>query len=102
MLTRLPGVQWVGKIPGQLREEAAAAGKDGDTEMKDADAGGAEKGGPPSSEAADGRVKPKQRYHVGVNALGFRRDDMEVVPALKDGLYEDWEVVESLWDTAFE
>jgi len=79
---------WVGKIPGQNREEGGEGGKDGggDTEMKDA-AGG---------------VKPKQRYHVGVNALGLRRDGMEVVPALQGGLYHDWEVVEALWDSAFE
>ena len=31
--------------------------------------------------------------------MGYRRDHMEVVsPFGKDGLIEDWDVVEQLWD----
>mmetsp|Transcript_34825 Transcript_34825/g.98733 ORF Transcript_34825/g.98733 Transcript_34825/m.98733 type:complete len:456 (-) Transcript_34825:223-1590(-) len=92
---------WVGKVPGELRE-APPASKDGeDTEMKEADE---RQGGEDTSkqgEAGDKRVKPKQKYYVGTSSLAFRRDDMEVVPAIKNGLYDDWDIIESLWDTAF-
>lgn len=94
---------WVGKIPGQLREDAAG-GKAGDAEMKDAVKEGGEGGeaAAPQAETQDKRVKPKQKYHVGTSALGYRRDDMEVVSVMKDGLYHDWEILESLWDSAFD
>ncbi|BBN19194.1 actin-like protein 6A [Marchantia polymorpha subsp. ruderalis] len=42
--------------------------------------------------------KSTRKLYTGVQAMGYRRDHMEVVPALKDGLINDWEVVESIWD----
>ncbi|KAL3699170.1 hypothetical protein R1sor_017192 [Riccia sorocarpa] len=42
--------------------------------------------------------KPTRKLYTGVQAMGYRRDYMEVIPALKDGLINDWEVVESIWD----
>ncbi|KAK9839450.1 hypothetical protein WJX81_002957 [Elliptochloris bilobata] len=53
--------------------------------------------GPP---AADGKAPQRERF-VGSQALGFRRDNMEVVPALANGLYDDWELLEDLWNHAF-
>ncbi|EFJ32170.1 hypothetical protein SELMODRAFT_266988 [Selaginella moellendorffii] len=45
--------------------------------------------------------KPSSTYYVGNQAIQFRRDFMEVSPALKDGLVADWDIVESIWDHAF-
>lgn len=45
--------------------------------------------------------KPKRNLYVGTQALGYRRDNMEVVPAMKDGAVADWEIVDKIWDHAF-
>lgn len=37
---------------------------------------------------------------MGHSALGYRRPEMEVVPALRDGLYDDVDVLNALWDHA--
>ncbi|GLJ32671.1 hypothetical protein SUGI_0657350 [Cryptomeria japonica] len=47
------------------------------------------------------RSKSKPKFYVGSQALGYRRDYMEVIPALKDGIVADWDVVDSIWDHAF-
>ena len=44
--------------------------------------------------------KAGRRLHVGHSALGYRRPEMEVVPALRDGLYDDVDVLNALWDHA--
>ncbi|XP_024383760.1 actin-related protein 4 [Physcomitrium patens] len=46
-------------------------------------------------------VAKVRKLYAGVQALGYRRDHMEVLPAMKGGLVADWDVVESLWDHAF-
>lgn len=43
----------------------------------------------------------KRNLYVGTQALGYRRDKMEVVPAMRDGVVADWDVVEKIWDHAF-
>ncbi|XWS52461.1 hypothetical protein CRYUN_Cryun11dG0072500 [Craigia yunnanensis] len=45
--------------------------------------------------------KPKRRLYVGSQTLGFRRDHMEVLSPLKDGVVVDWDIVDSIWDHAF-
>eukprot|EP00249_Psilotum_nudum_P017969 c26577_g1_i4 orf=1107-1967(-) len=45
--------------------------------------------------------KQRRKLYVGTQALGYRRDYMEVLPAMKDGLIADWEAVDSIWDHAF-
>lgn len=41
-------------------------------------------------------------HHVGTTAISYRRDAMEIVSPLEDGLVRDWDVVEKLWSHAFE
>ncbi|KAL5748922.1 hypothetical protein ACOSQ2_026219 [Xanthoceras sorbifolium] len=45
--------------------------------------------------------KGKRKLYVGTQALGFRRDHMEVLSPLKDGVLADWDIVDSIWDHAF-
>jgi len=47
------------------------------------------------------KSKSKRKLYVGSQALGYRRDFMEVIPALNDGIFADWDVVDSIWDHAF-
>ncbi|XWS28257.1 hypothetical protein CRYUN_Cryun25bG0051000 [Craigia yunnanensis] len=47
------------------------------------------------------KPKGKRRLYVGSQALGFRRDHMEVLSPLKDGVVVDWDIVDSIWDHAF-
>lgn len=46
------------------------------------------------------KSKSKRKLYVGSQALGYRRDFMEVIPALKDGIVANWDVVDSIWDHA--
>ncbi|GJP45964.1 hypothetical protein CLOM_g5301 [Closterium sp. NIES-68] len=39
----------------------------------------------------------KRKLFVGSNALGYRRDFMEVVPSVSNGLLSDWEGVAAIW-----
>ncbi|GJV03137.1 actin-related protein 4 [Tanacetum coccineum] len=43
----------------------------------------------------------KRKLYVGSGAMGYRRDHMEVIPAIKDGIVTDWDIVETIWDHAF-
>ncbi|KAL5973712.1 Actin-related protein 4 [Asimina triloba] len=45
--------------------------------------------------------KAKRKLYVGSQALGYRRDHMEVLSPLKDGVVIDWDIVENIWDHAF-
>lgn len=45
--------------------------------------------------------KGKRKLYVGSQALGFRRDNMEVLSPIKDGVVVDWDIVDSIWDHAF-
>ncbi|GAV84426.1 Actin domain-containing protein [Cephalotus follicularis] len=45
--------------------------------------------------------KGKRKLYVGSQALGFRRDHMEVLSPIKDGIVVDWDIVDSIWDHAF-
>ncbi|XP_022754309.1 actin-related protein 4-like isoform X3 [Durio zibethinus] len=47
------------------------------------------------------KPKGKRRLYVGSQALGLRRDHMEVLSPLKDGVVVDWDIVDSIWDHAF-
>ncbi|CAM8977114.1 unnamed protein product [Rhodiola kirilowii] len=47
------------------------------------------------------KSKQKRKLYVGTQALGYRRDNMEIISPLKDGLVADWDIVESIWDHAF-
>ncbi|GAB4845316.1 Actin- protein 4 [Ancistrocladus abbreviatus] len=45
--------------------------------------------------------KGKHRFYVGSQALGYRRDHMEVLSPFKDGVVADWDIVDTIWDHAF-
>ncbi|XP_048232891.1 actin-related protein 4 isoform X2 [Ricinus communis] len=45
--------------------------------------------------------KGKRKLYVGSQAVGFRRDHMEVLSPIKDGVVVDWDIVDNIWDHAF-
>ncbi|KAL6973551.1 Actin-related protein 4 [Sarracenia purpurea var. burkii] len=47
------------------------------------------------------KSKGRHKLYVGSQALGYRRDYMEVLSPMKDGVVLDWDMVESIWDHAF-
>ncbi|KAJ7978428.1 Actin-related protein [Quillaja saponaria] len=47
------------------------------------------------------KKKGKCKLYVGTQALGYRRDHMEILSPLKDGIVLDWDIVDSIWDHAF-
>ncbi|XP_020519147.1 actin-related protein 4 isoform X3 [Amborella trichopoda] len=72
------------------------------------DAVGIEKESQSVSEAKNGiktidsdKAKTKRKLYVGSQALGYRRDYMEVLSPIKDGLVVDWDMVDNIWDHAF-
>ncbi|KMZ67761.1 Actin-related protein [Zostera marina] len=46
-------------------------------------------------------TKGKHKFYVGSQALGYRRDHMEVKSSIKDLTFVDWDIVENIWDHAF-
>ncbi|XP_010940353.1 actin-related protein 4 [Elaeis guineensis] len=47
------------------------------------------------------KPKAKRKLYVGSQALGYRRDHMEVISPIKDGVVVDWDIVDNIWDHAF-
>ncbi|KAK8917001.1 Actin-related protein 4 [Platanthera zijinensis] len=47
------------------------------------------------------KAKIKRKLYVGTQALGFRRDHMEVISPFKDGVITDWDIVDNIWAHAF-
>uniref|UniRef100_A0A1D1YLI1 Actin-related protein 4 n=1 Tax=Anthurium amnicola TaxID=1678845 RepID=A0A1D1YLI1_9ARAE len=47
------------------------------------------------------KANTRRKLHVGAQALGYRRDFMEVVSPVKDGILADWDIVDNIWDHAF-
>lgn len=47
------------------------------------------------------KIKTKRKLYVGSQALGYRRDYMEVISPFKDGVVVDWDIVDNIWDHAF-
>ncbi|CAD7698505.1 unnamed protein product, partial [Ostreobium quekettii] len=44
----------------------------------------------------------EKKTFVGLSALGYRRDGMEILaPVSREGYYEQWDLIEALWDHAF-
>ncbi|CAL8463368.1 g2902 [Coccomyxa elongata] len=58
-------------------------------------------GGQAGSELSNGGAGAGRKLHVGSQAMGFRRDDMEVVQPFVNGLYNDWDIVEAIWSHIF-
>ncbi|EIE27441.1 putative Acttin-related protein 4 [Coccomyxa subellipsoidea C-169] len=53
------------------------------------------------SEVSNGGEKNGRKLHVGSQAMGFRKDDMEVVQACNNGLYDNWDAIEAIWGHIF-
>ncbi|XP_073058192.1 actin-related protein 4-like isoform X2 [Primulina eburnea] len=53
-----------------------------------------------SGSALDSKPKGKRKLYVGSQDMGFRRDHMEVLSPIKDGIVVDWDMVENIWDHA--
>ncbi|KZV16607.1 actin-related protein 4 [Dorcoceras hygrometricum] len=53
-----------------------------------------------SGSALDSKSKGKRKLYVGSQDMGFRRDHMEVLSPIKDGIVVDWDMVENIWDHA--
>mmetsp|Transcript_7690 Transcript_7690/g.18891 ORF Transcript_7690/g.18891 Transcript_7690/m.18891 type:complete len:469 (-) Transcript_7690:552-1958(-) len=71
-----------------------------DVEMADASTTPQNGGGASSGAAAKkSSTKSNRDLHVGHFALNYRRDNMEVVSPFnnKTGLYEDWDLLENIW-----
>ncbi|KAL8474844.1 hypothetical protein ACS0TY_031316 [Phlomoides rotata] len=66
-------------------------------EMETDDADNSEKN---SGTAPDSKSRGKHKFYVGSQDLGFRRDHMEVLAPVKDGIVVDWDMVENIWDHA--
>ncbi|KAF9601840.1 hypothetical protein IFM89_023527, partial [Coptis chinensis] len=47
------------------------------------------------------KTKAKQKFYAGSQALGYWRDNMEVMYAMKDGVVVDWDIINTIWDHAF-
>lgn len=54
-----------------------------------------------SGSVPDSKSKSKRKLYVGSQAMGYRRDHMEVLSPFKDGIVADWDIVEHIWDHAF-
>ncbi|MED6107941.1 NuA4 histone acetyltransferase subunit [Stylosanthes scabra] len=46
------------------------------------------------------KTKGKCKLYVGSQSLGYRRDYMEVLSPLKNGVVVDWNIVDNIWDHA--
>ncbi|CAH2036997.1 unnamed protein product, partial [Thlaspi arvense] len=47
------------------------------------------------------KEKGKRKLYVGSQALSYRRDHMEVLSPIKDGVVSDWDLVDNIWEHAF-
>ncbi|WVY95806.1 hypothetical protein V8G54_027957, partial [Vigna mungo] len=46
------------------------------------------------------RTKEKCKLYIGSQSLGYRRDYMELLSPLKNGVIVDWNIVDNIWDHA--
>ena len=56
-----------------------------------------------AADDADAAATPAavRKHYLGLKELGMRRKDMDITPAMKDGLVSDWEVLEQIWGHVF-
>ncbi|XP_068669665.1 actin-related protein 4-like isoform X2 [Aristolochia californica] len=76
-------IEQAGAVDNERDSEAAIDGKSGNRPFE------AEK------------TKTKRKLYVGSQALGYRRDHMEVLSPIRDGVVLDWDIVDNIWDHAF-
>ncbi|WVZ07417.1 hypothetical protein V8G54_020763 [Vigna mungo] len=46
------------------------------------------------------RTKEKCKLYIGSQSSGYRRDYMELLSPLKNGVIVDWNIVDNIWDHA--
>jgi actin-like protein 6A len=76
-------------------------GKDGVVGQRAASAGEKMDVDGPSSAPAGAAAGGDIRYSIGTSALEYRKDHMEIENPIQDGLVENWDLMEKLWDHAF-
>ncbi|XP_078442343.1 actin-related protein 4 [Wolffia australiana] len=54
-----------------------------------------------SGQTESEKAKSRRKLYVGCQALGYRRDHMDVASPIKDGVVVDWDIVDNIWDHAF-
>ena len=54
-----------------------------------------------AANGAAGAAASDVKYSIGTSALAYRKDHMEIEHPMKDGLVENWDLMEKLWDHAF-
>ncbi|KAL0651566.1 hypothetical protein Bca4012_094257 [Brassica carinata] len=54
-----------------------------------------------SEDSKSEKEKGKRKLYVGSQALNYRRDHMEILSPIKDGIVSDWDLVDNIWDHAF-
>mmetsp|Transcript_93910 Transcript_93910/g.151556 ORF Transcript_93910/g.151556 Transcript_93910/m.151556 type:complete len:447 (-) Transcript_93910:61-1401(-) len=55
----------------------------------------------PASAPAGAAASGNARYSIGTSALAYRKDHMEIENPIQDGLVENWDLMEKVWDHAF-
>ena len=54
-----------------------------------------------ASEQQQTTTKTTRKYYIGDNKINTFKSNMEVKSPLKDGLVEDWDALEHIWDATF-
>ncbi|KAL0697881.1 hypothetical protein Bca4012_054003 [Brassica carinata] len=54
-----------------------------------------------SEDSKSEKDKGKRKLYVGSQALNYRRDHMEILSPIKDGIVSDWDLVDNIWEHAF-
>ncbi|KAJ4879461.1 Actin-related protein 4 [Raphanus sativus] len=54
-----------------------------------------------SEDSKSDKEKSKRKLYVGSQALNYRRDHMEILSPIKDGVVSDWDLVDNIWEHAF-
>ncbi|CAN7058767.1 unnamed protein product, partial [Brassica oleracea var. botrytis] len=54
-----------------------------------------------SEDSKSEKEKGKRKLCVGSQALNYRRDHMEILSPIKDGIVSDWDLVDNIWEHAF-
>lgn len=76
-------------------------GKDGVVGQRPAAAGDKMDVDGPAGAAAGAAAGGNISYSIGTSALAYRKDHMEIENPIQDGLVENWDLMEKLWDHAF-
>ncbi|RUS22056.1 actin family [Endogone sp. FLAS-F59071] len=91
---------WVGYSEEDV-EMAEPVGPEDDVRMADVSANGDPAGVAAAAIPAPALPGKRKKYYIGDGEVNVWRPHMEVVNPLKDGLVEDWDAIEHIWNYAF-